>query len=1168
MTCRSTALVALLLGCNSGCIAFLRDDGAKDGPDTGDLTDDTSQAGGDDSAATTTDADGDGYADPSDCDDHAADVHPGATETCDGRDEDCDGATDEDDAADAITWYSDEDGDGYGDAGRTEVACVRPEGFVANDEDCDDGDDDIHPGAEESCDPGDEDCDGLDGDDDPSLTAGTSTWYRDRDEDGYGDPDSETSTCSEPAGYVSNNDDCDDGDDNIHPGGVEICDSDDSDEDCDGRSDDRDSSATGKTTWYQDNDSDGYGASGTTTACDLPSGYADNDLDCDDGSSSVHPGAAEVCDEDDTDEDCNGSADDSDTSASGKTTWYVDSDADGYGTSSSSMSACDTPSGYVASDKDCDDSDPEISPAATEVCDADDTDEDCDGSSDDSTAAGKSVWYRDADGDGYGASGSTTSACDVPSGYVSNSDDCDDSSTSVSPGATEVCDSSNTDEDCDGAADDDDSSAVGETTWYRDSDGDNYGTSATSISACDRSSGYVSNDDDCDDSDVAISPDGSEVCNDEDDDCDGLVDAADPSVDSTTESTWYADADGDGYGDAAVSYGGCEAPSGYVTDDSDCDDTVDSSAAGGPAAIVDPDGWPRIGAQWLDDYSGYIGSACDLARYRVVINGGIVQDVADAEGLSDEDLTDLLHELNPDIIVLQTGLGTAYEPGGAVDPSTDADWSDDYELQDSTGTAITAWYGTLYVLNLADNDTVSFISDYDVALTDDPVYDGLFLDVMNITPEYYIGSGSLGSADCADVDYDLDGVADDCDAAVTPGWAEGIQTLVSDLLDVLGVDVPIYINGSARLGTRYELWDDVMGALSELGWRDAYEASSGSGNDAVYLWTEIFYEERAKVATLLDGSTTLGEMLGDSSTTSSSWSHASSSSRSDVETDYQRVRYGIASALLAGTAFSYDWSEQTHGLDWWYDEYDGGGLGMGYLGQPEGDAWPVDPPSGTNLISNGSFTSSKSSWDTWTDTGYTLSVSRDTSSDAYDGASLKAKITSSSSDDSWSWSVNLHNSTSISVSSTSAYTVSFYAKMSDSSDAVGRMIQVRMQDASTWAALSDAPGVVLTDTWAHYIVELQPSASTSKARLDFELGTRSGTVWIDDVEIVKGDLDGIWRRDFENGIVLLNVGDSSAYTDLGDTFTHLEGTYDRSVNDGSSVSSVTLDAMDGVILLR
>ncbi len=131
--------------------------------------------------------------------------------------------------------------------------------------------------------------------------------------------------------------------------------------------DEDDSLDTGTaSTWYQDRDADGYGdAVRSSDACIAPSGYTDSDTDCDDADASVNPGAAEVCDE--VDNDCDGDTDEDD--ALDAASWYTDADIDGYGDYfGEPILACDAPSGAVADNTDCDDSDASVNPGVADYC--------------------------------------------------------------------------------------------------------------------------------------------------------------------------------------------------------------------------------------------------------------------------------------------------------------------------------------------------------------------------------------------------------------------------------------------------------------------------------------------------------------------------------------------------------------------------------------------------------------------------------------------------------------------------------------------------------------------------------------------------------------------------------------------------------------------------------
>jgi len=210
--------------------------------------------------------------------------------------------------------YLDSDRDGWGETEDTTTSCILLFGtWVERGGDCDDRDTAVHPGAEEVCNGRDDDCDG----DLPSSET------RDSDSDG----DVLCEDCDDQASYLNSEDwdgdglsscdgDCDDYDEDVHPGAVPTCDgAADVDSDCDGEQD----------VGWVDGDEDGL---------------APCEGDCDDEDASVHALAEETCNG--VDDDCDPATDE-----------LADVDGDG----------------FTTCEGDCDDSEPTAWPGAVEVCD-------------------------------------------------------------------------------------------------------------------------------------------------------------------------------------------------------------------------------------------------------------------------------------------------------------------------------------------------------------------------------------------------------------------------------------------------------------------------------------------------------------------------------------------------------------------------------------------------------------------------------------------------------------------------------------------------------------------------------------------------------------------------------------------------------------------------------
>ena len=313
-----------------------------------------------------------------DCNDKKDTVFPGALEKCNNEDDNCDGFIDEENAIACSEYYYDEDGDTFGAPGKSKCLCKPTKPYNATKAgDCNDISPLVYPGAPETCNGIDDNCDTKI---DETGTLACTNYYVDIDGDGYGDSNQAPQCLCKPTGaYVTaQGNDCNDLSKTTYPTAPEGCDG--IDTNCNGVIDDP--GAGGCKAYFLDADGDGYGVSTQTQCLCAPAGAFSAQLpgDCNDNAQLVNPKALEVCNS--IDDNCNGIIDNDSPQAK---PYYVDGDNDSYGAGVGVVLCQSNGVNKVLQGGDCADNDPNINPSKSELCNG--KDDNCDIAIDNGTTA-------------------------------------------------------------------------------------------------------------------------------------------------------------------------------------------------------------------------------------------------------------------------------------------------------------------------------------------------------------------------------------------------------------------------------------------------------------------------------------------------------------------------------------------------------------------------------------------------------------------------------------------------------------------------------------------------------------------------------------------------------------------------------------------------------------
>jgi hypothetical protein len=472
-----------------------------------------------------------------------------------------------------------------------------------------------------------------------------------------------------------------------------------------------------------------------------------------------------------------------------------------------------------------------------------------------------------------------------------------------------------------------------------------------------------------------------------------------------------------------------------------------------------------------------------------------------------------LRAANPDVLIF---------PAVSADESSD-DYASafgipaDYFLKDVNGKTIEGGWSRLYKLNLTRPEVADFLAGlaYRLIREADFAYDGIFIDNFHTTMSFQSRSDAYGNP--VKIDANGDGIEDDptwLDAA----WKDGVYRLLRRFRSLMPNAL---ITGHIwNTPTDQEARASINGDSIVAAATDVAEGRAQLGG----LWARYqgwLESARRPALDLIEGAPhhqlAYGYGIWDAS------KNIPPATLEFARTFYPLVRFGLALTLMGDGYFVFNYGDVGTLLNdlkavWWYDEYD---FDLGY---PTGPARLLDTTVGNNLIRNGGFEHPwQEKWNFFADPieGASATV-ENTGTAAADGSAAHVSIASAGKP----YHVQFWQP-GLSLLKEETYTVRFRAR----ADAVRTIGVGVLKDTPDFRSYGLSNAFEAGVDWREYVMTFDSNVTARDARLCFYLGDRVGEVWLDDIVLQAGG-EPVYRRDFTNGIVLLNGSDKPARVDL------------------------------------